>query len=171
MHIVRSIAPIKIAALFLGVMVAVCPVMAGAQGHLTPQQHQRFMSYVNSDDSQKLLADPIVKAQLAHLMGPQLRHLLNNLNVHGPIGLEDGMLILSGNAPNMGMMENGFLGVKLYNGEAVACLFTHGRVEVFTKQPKFDYLAQAVRQWAVWILASAQLRGRQPSNIVMHTAR
>ena len=147
------------------------PTLLAAQGQLTPQQKQHLTSYVNSEDSSKLLADPAVKVQLAHLMGPQLHHLITNLDVHGPIGVQDGMLILTGNAPHMGMAENGFLGVKLYNGEVVACLFTHGRVEVFTKQPKFDYLAQAVHEWAVWILASAQLRGRQPANIVMHTAR
>lgn len=156
-------------AILLGILLVVCPVLISAQGQLTPQQHQRLMSYVNSGDSQKLFADPIVKAQLVHLMGPQLRHLHTNLDVHGPIGVQDGMLILTGNAPHMGMEENGFLGVKLYNGEVVACIYTHDRVEVFTKQPKFDYLSQAVHQWAVWILASARLQGRQPANIVMHT--
>ncbi len=164
------IATLQFPAILVGLLLAALPISLQAQGRLTPQQHQRLMSYVNSDDGQKLLADPIVKAQLAHLMGPQVSHLLKDLDVHGPIGVQDGMLILTGNAPNMGMEENGFIGVKLYNGEVVACIFTHGHVEVFTKQPKFDYLSQAVHQWAVWILASAQLQGRQPANVVMHTA-
>lgn len=147
-------------------------VPLSAQSKLPPQVHQRLMSYINTYDSTKLLADPLVKPQLARLMGPQVQHLKTNLNVAGSIGVSDGMLTLSGNAPHRGMEENGFLGVSLYNGDVVAVLLTNGTFEIYGKQAtKYEYLPYPVRQWVEATWARLQLGIKDPPNVVMHPAR
>lgn len=145
-----------------------CSLPLIAQGKLSAIDHQRLISYVNNYDSQKLLADPLVKPQLERLLGPQLSHLKENLNVAGPIGVNDNVLTLSGNAPHMGMEENGFLGVNLYNGEVYVCLLTGGRFQLYSKQTKYEYLPSAVREWIVYMGASLRLNGNMPPNVILH---
>lgn len=147
------------------------PSMLTAQNKFPTQDHQRLMSYVNTYDSQKLLADPVVKPQLARILGPQLAHLESNVGVHGPLGVDGGGLTLSGNAEHMGGEEEGLVFVDLNSGDVYACLLTNGRFEVYGKQPKFDYLPDAVRHWIVLTWAWVNLKGGQPSNVVMHTVR
>ena len=147
------------------------PSMLPAQNKLAVNDHQRLMSYVNTYDSQKLLTDPVVKPQLAHIMGPQLTHLESNLDVHGPLGVDGGGLTLRGNAEHRGGEEEGFVFVDLNSGEVYACLLTNGRFEVYGKQLKFDYLPDGVRHWIFLTWASVNLKGTQPPNVVMHPVR
>jgi hypothetical protein len=121
------------------------------------------MSYVNTYDSQKLLDDPMVKPQLARILGPQLTHLESNVGVHGPLGVDGGGLTLSGNAEHLGGEEEGLVFVDLSSGGVYACLLTNGRFEVYGKQPKFDYLPDAVRHWIVLTWAWVNLKGGLPS--------
>lgn len=149
----------------------VAPSMLLAQNKLAATDYQRLMSYVNTYDSQKLLTDPVVKPQLAHILGPQLAHLEKNLDVHGPLGVAGGALTLTGNAAHMGLEENGLLLVDLNSGEVYTCLLTNKRFEVYGKQPRFDYLPQGVRDWIVLTWATVYLNGKQPPNVVMHPVR
>jgi hypothetical protein len=128
------------------------------------------MSYVNTYDGNKLLADPVVKPQLEHLLGPNLSHLIRNLDVRGPIGVSGGMLTISGNAPHAGLFENGFVGVSLYNGEVCAGILSRSRIDVYGKQPGYSQLPDAIRQWAVWIWAMLRLNGHAPPNLLIHPA-
>jgi len=146
-----------------------CPQLLG-QSKLSPADRQRLMSYVNTYNAGKLLADPVVKPQLARLVGSQLRHLETNLNVRGPIGVSGGMLTISGNAPHQGLFENGFLSVSLYNGEVYAGILSRGRIDVYGRQPGYSQLPDAVRQWAVWIWALLRLNGHAPPNVLIHPA-
>jgi hypothetical protein len=146
---------------------AICPLLS-AQSKLPAADRERLMRYVNTYDSDKLLADPIVKPRLAELLGSELAHLKKNLDVRGPIGVVGGMLTLSGNAPHQGLLENGFVGVSLYNGAVYACILSRGRIDVYGREQKYQYLPDAVRDWIVWAWATPQLNGRAPSNVVLH---
>jgi hypothetical protein len=147
------------------------PSMLPAQNKLSAQDYQRLMSYVNTYDSQKLLSDPVVKPQLARILGPQLTHLESNVGVHSPLGVDGGGLTPRGNAEHRGGEEEALVFVDLNNGEVYACLLTHGRFEVYGKQPKFDYLPDGVRHWVVLTGAWVNLKGTQPPNVVMHPVR
>ena len=163
-------AMIRPCTLYLFLSLLVC-MPSPSQTKLSAQDHQRLMSYINTYNSMKLLADPLVQPQLAHLMGAQISHLKRNLNVAGPIGVSSEMLTFSGNAPHQGMEENGFLGVSLYNGEVYACLLTKGKFEVYGKEKQYNFLPDAVRQWIEATWARLQLGIKDPPNVVLHPAR
>lgn len=139
-----------------------------AQSKLPAKDHQRLLSYINTYGSTKLLQDPIVRPQLVRLMGAQLQHLEINLNVAGSVGVDSDVLTVSGNAPHQGLEENGFLGVNLYNGDAYACLLTKGKIEVYSKEAKYDYLPYPVRMWIGSTWAMVHFNGNPPPNVVLH---
>jgi len=72
------------------------------------------------------------------------------------------------NAPHQGLLENGFVGVSLYNGAVYACILSRGRIEAYGEERKYQYLPDAVRNWIVWACATPQLNGRAPTNVVLH---
>jgi hypothetical protein len=144
---------------------------AFAEGKLTPNDKQRLLAYINTYDSEKLISDSIVSPQIVHLLGQELNHLKNNINVHGPIGVNSGILFVSGNAPHKGGSEHGFVGINLYDGVVYAALLTAGKIKVYGKGNEYSQLPDGVKHWILMTWAYIKLDGKAPSNLEMLTNR
>ena len=60
---------------------------------------QWLREYAGNYDADALLRHSKVRPELQSLLGPELRHLQDNLNVKGPVDVVGGHLSISGNAP------------------------------------------------------------------------
>ena len=151
----------------LAVLVACAPAIP-AQTRLPEAEQHRLLAYVNTYDAGQLLADSLVAPQLGRRVGRAADRLRRNLDVIGPIGVDAGMLTLSGSAPHAGGEEAGFVGVNLYDGSVYVGLLTGGRFEIYGPQPTYDRLPDAVRHWIMYTWAAARLDGAAPPNVIVH---
>lgn len=136
-----------------------------AEGKLPLQDKQRLSIFINTYDSEKFIADPAVKPQIERLLGQELNHLKNNINVHGPIGVISGILFVSGNAPHQGGKEHGFVGIDLYNGVVYAVLLTDGKIKVYGNEKEYSRLPDGVRHWILMTWAYTNLHGKAPPDL------
>lgn len=100
---------------------------------LTPGQ-QLLRTYAGSDDTDAFLNEPKVRDGLKALLGDELSHLLDNLNVKGSVDLIGGQLSLDGNAPHMGTEEEAVLCVSTYNLEVSAAILSGGIITAYSRQ-------------------------------------
>jgi hypothetical protein len=123
--------------------------------------------YAGNPDSDALLREPAVRAQLQKLLGAQLAHLERNLNVRGEIDLVGGALSLSGNAPHKGTEEEAVVCVNPFGPKVQAAIFSKGRVTIFADQPTYEYLMLCVKDWVTQVNSKHVDRMRQPKNVQM----
>jgi|GEM_PF-2622101 len=168
--------PLKIAAAALVVAAGTAPAQAQTaaqqQAQARSAQAKALLAKYTVDpgrhDSDALMKEPAVRADLLRVVGSQLPKLMHNLNVRGPIDHYGGSLMVSGNAPHKGGEEGGVVCVNPYAPSLVeAAIYSNGRITVFATADKYEYLTLCVKDWIT--LANSVYRDRftQPKNVQM----
>jgi hypothetical protein len=157
------------------------PAVTPAQ---TPQQQQaqgreaqakaliaKYTSSAGWEDSDALLKDPAVRAELQKVVGPQLPKLMQNISVHGPTAF-DGSFKISGNAPHKGTEEEGVVCVNPHAPSLVeAAIFSRGKISVFAAADKYEYLSVCVKDWITQVNSGHRDRTTQPKNVSVQQAK
>lgn len=162
---------------------------ATAQPKMTPEQQQRieqakargaqakallakYTATPGRDDSDALLKEPAVQAELKRLVGNQLPKLLQNINVRGAIAYDGGSLVIVGNAPHKGGEEEGVVCVNPYApGLVEAGIFSRGKIAVFGTAAKYEYLSLCVKDWITQVNSGHRDRTTQPKNVAFVPAK
>lgn len=173
----------------LGIVLFASLELAHAQQKPTPEQQQRieqarareaqakallakYTASPGRDDSDAMLKEPAVQAELKRLVGGQLPKLLQNINVRGSIAYDGGSLVIAGNAPHKGGEEEGVVCVNPYSpGLVEAAIFSRGRITVFASAEKYEYLTLCVKDWITQVNSGHRDRMAQPKNVSYAPAR
>lgn len=123
------------------------------------------LKYAGSYESDQFLKEPVVRAELQRLLGPELRHLQQNLNVAGAIDLVGGVLSFSGNAPHKGTEEEAVVCVVPPGQMVEAAIFSRGAVTVFTKAAQYDHTTLCIKDWITLANSRHADRMKQPRNV------
>ena len=172
-----------LAAAALSVALFASPEIAQAQQKLTPEQQRKmeqakareaqakallakYTATPGREDSDGLLKEPAVQAELKRLVGNQLPKLMQNVNVRGAIAYDGGSLVIAGNAPHKGGEEEGVICVNPYSpGLVEAGLFSKGRITVFGSAQRYEYLTLCVKDWITQVNSGHRDRTTQPKNV------
>lgn len=106
-----------------------------------------LIKYVGTHKHEEIMNDPYVRGKLDAMMGSQVAHLKENMNVAGPVDLTSGCLAMGGNAPHEGGSEESQLYVCLYNGDIHAAILSDGKIKVFSDASQYTYMPFGLRQW------------------------
>ena len=126
----------------------------------------KYTAAPGRDDSEGLLKEPAVRAELQRVVGNQLPKLMQNTNVRGAIAYDGGSLVISGNAPHKGGEEEGVICVNPYSpGLVEAAIFSRGKITVFATAEKYEYLSLCVKDWITQVNSGHRDRTTQPKNV------
>jgi hypothetical protein len=126
----------------------------------------KYTAAPGRDDSEGLLKEPAVNAELKRVVGNQLPKLMQNTNVRGAIAYDGGSLVVSGNAPHKGGEEEGVICVNPYSpGLVEAAIFSRGKITVFAAAEKYEYLSLCVKDWITQVNSGHRDRTTQPKNV------
>jgi len=126
----------------------------------------KYTAAPGRDDSEGLLKEPAVRAELQRVVGNQLPKLMQNTNVRGSIAYDGGSLVVSGNAPHKGGEEEGVICVNPYSpGLVEAAIFSRGKITVFAAAEKYEYLSLCVKDWITQVNSGHRDRTTQPKNV------
>jgi len=126
----------------------------------------KYTASPGRDDSDGLLKEPAVSAELKRVVGNQLPKLMQNTNVRGAIAYDGGSLVVSGNAPHKGGEEEGVICVNPYSpGLVEAAIFSRGKITVFAVAEKYEYLSLCVKDWITQVNSGHRDRTTQPKNV------
>lgn len=147
-------------------MAGLCASAIAAQGDEATSRAM-IAKYAGSYDTDAFLKEPAVRAELQKLLGPELKHLMHNLNVKGDVDLINGTLSLSGNAPHQGTEEEAVVCVTvlLSSMNVEAAILSKGAVTVYTRAERYEYTNRCIKDWIT--LANSGHIGRieQPANV------
>jgi hypothetical protein len=145
------------------------PIAASAQAPTRPL----LKKYIGNPDTDALLKEPAVRAQLEAMLGKQLPTLIRNLNVKGDVELVGGALTLNGNAPHRGGEEEAIVCIADQGPVPYveAAIYSKGKVSVFTKSPQYDGVMLCVKDWITQVNSGHRDRMAQPKNVQLSVAR
>jgi hypothetical protein len=123
----------------------------------------RLLRFVASDDTDAFLADSLLGLRLEHVLGAELAHLRQNIDVRGSVAYSSGMVYVTGNAPHHGGEEHGFVGIETYSGRICAAVYSRGRFDVYGAGTNRDGVPVALREWILATWAYVSLDGSIPS--------
>lgn len=132
----------------------------------------KYTATPGRDDSDGLLKEPAVSAELQRVVGGQLAKLKQNINVRGAVAFDGGTLVISGNAPHKGGEEEGVICVSPYSPSLVeAAIFSRGKITVFAAAEKYEYLTLCVKDWITQVNSGHRDRTTQPKNVAVERAK
>ena len=137
-----------------------------AQGSAAPTR-PLMKKYIGNPDTDALLKEPAVRAQLEAMLGKQLPVLFRNLNVKGDVELIGGALALSGNAPHKGGEEEAIVCIADQGPvpHVEAAIFSKGKVTIFTKGPQYENVMICVKDWVTQVNSGHRDRFTKPKNV------
>ena len=115
-------------------------------------------------DTDGLFKEPAVRAELQRVVGDQLPKLMQNINVRGSIAFDGGFTI-TGNANHKGGEEEGVVCISPFGPVVEAGIFSKGRITVFAKAEKYEYLMICVKDWITQVNSGHRDRFNQPKNV------
>lgn len=127
--------------------------------------------YVATWEVDALLEDPVVKPELDSLLGPALGTLKRNLGVTGGVEYIGGALSVRGNASHQGTEEEAIVCIQPY-GQPLrvhAAIFSKGTVTVFTREKRYSFLTECIKDWITLVSSRHANRATQPKNVRMKT--
>jgi hypothetical protein len=127
----------------------------------------RLLRYIASDDTDAFLADSLFVPRLEHLLGAELSHLRQNIDVRGSVAYSSGMVYVTGNAPHHGGEEHGFVGIETYSGRICAAVYSRGRFDVYGAGTDRHGIPVALREWILGTWAYVSLDGSIPSTVTL----
>jgi hypothetical protein len=145
---------------------------AQAQGPATRVQGEALLrEFAGSDDTDALLRHPQVRPQLQRLLGSEMDHLMDNINVRGSVDVISGWLSVSGNAPHMGTEEEGVVCISVYNVAIAAAILSKETVTVYSPGGSYDSLPICIKDWITQARSQHMDRMTQPANVRMAPQR
>ncbi len=149
--------PLKTTAVVLLLLAG--PVLAAEQDAAKRSPHDTdwkkgklgdLAKYVGTYRYEPILDDPRVAAALSELLGDEVSHLIDNLQVRGPVNMYGPGLVLVGQKPHEGDRERATVVVDMYNGRVHALIFSEGTVTVYSMEKSYAFLPHAIRESARW---------------------
>lgn len=144
-------------------------VLISANGAQSDEATQRAMiaKYAGSYDTVSFLKEPTVRAELQKLLGSEMRHLMDNLNVRGGVDLSGETLSVNGNAPHQGTEEEAIICVTVLPLKTIveAAILSKGAVMVFTRAEKYEYASICIKDWITLANSRHTDRFVQPANV------
>lgn len=132
----------------------------------------KYTASPGREDSDGLLKEPSVSAELKRVAGNQLPKLMQNINVRGTIAYDGGSLVINGNAPHKGGEEEGVICVNPYSpGLVEAAILSRGKITVFATAEKYEYLSICVKDWITQANSGHRDRMTQPKNVSVVRAK
>ena len=141
------------------------PPQTAASDSKEAMERTLTQKYVGTYDTDELLKEPKVRAELTQLLGQELRHLHSNLNTHGQVAFSGASLAISGNAAHMGGEEEAVVCIDAYAMLVHAAIFSRGTITVFSRTKDYKHLPQCITDWIT--LANSGNRGpsEKPKNV------
>ncbi|MEP7300069.1 MAG: hypothetical protein ABI699_00955 [Caldimonas sp.] len=148
-------------------MVAALAIASQASAQGGAATRPLLKKYIGNPDTDALLKEPAVRAQLEAMLGKQLPRLIQNLNVRGDVELVGGALALSGNAPHKGGEEEAVVCIADQGPVPFveAAIFSKGKVTIFSKGPQYDNVMICVKDWVTQVNSGHRDRMTQPKNV------
>lgn len=143
------------------------PGLAPAQTPDPNAGKQLLRQYAGSDNWDALYRHPKVLPQLQQLLGTELRHLRDNLDVSGAVDVVGGALTINGNAPHQGTEEEAVVCVSTYNLEVTAAIYSRGIVTAYSRKKTYDDLPRCIKDWVTLVNSEHRDRSYQPKNVRM----
>lgn len=162
--VLPAVLPVVLPIVALAITFLLARVCVAQNPPLTPGQ-QMMKTYAGSDDTETFLNEPKVREELKALLGDELPHLLDNLNVKGSIDLIGGQLSVDGNAPHMGTEEEGVVCVSIYTLEVSAAILSGGTITVYSRPADYTNLPLCVKDWITQGNSGHVDRMTQPKNV------
>lgn len=132
----------------------------GTPGHI-------WYRYVGGHDTDALLNERHVRTSLQQLLGQELAHFLDNLDVRSPVDLVGSVLSVTGNAPRRGGEEEAVLCVSPYDNTVSAALFSAGTITIFSHAATYDAQSLCIKDWITQVNSGHRDRFVQPANVRM----
>ena len=122
---------------------------------------RHLFQYVGTYNFEAIFDDPFVRRAMEELLGDNVSHLLQNMEVRSPIESEGPELALWGNKAHEAHLENGILVINVRDGTIHAGIFSNGQTTIFSRVDKetsdyfepevvYGFLPGALRQWVRW---------------------
>lgn len=111
----------------------------GKLGHLS--------AHIGTYNYDAILGDPAVRSALQDLAGPDVETIVINLDVASSVAFIDGFLILRGNAPHQGGLEEAFVMIKVFDGQVRAALLHDSRMTLFAADTEYEYVPRELRDF------------------------
>jgi hypothetical protein len=127
--------------------------------------------YAGSYATGAFLKEPAVHEELQKLLGAEMSHLMDNLNVKGAVDLSGDTLSVNGNAPHKGTEEEAIVCVTPFNMTVEAAILSKGRVTVFTRAEKYEYASICIKDWITLVNSGHADRFNQPANVLVMKPR
>lgn len=176
----RPILRLAAAALVVAPLVALSATQAQTAAQQQAQAHEaqakallaKYTADPGRRDSDGLMKEPAVRAELQRVVGNQLPRLMKNIDVRGGIDHYGGSLMVSGNAPHKGGEEEGAVCVNPYAPSLVeAAIFSKGKVTVFATAERYESLTLCVKDWITQVNSGHRDRFTQPKNVQVVRAK
>ena len=100
---------------------------------------QRLKNYIGKYPREMFKNEPAIMKRLKVLLRKDYELLELNMNVQGPIQLEEGVLVMEGNAPHAGGVEDAYLAITLSDGKLHCAIRSNdfgGKLKKFSEDPK-----------------------------------
>jgi hypothetical protein len=137
-----------------------------AQGdHAT--QPGMIAKWAGSYNTEGFLNEPAVRAELQKLLGPELDHLMHNLNVRGAVDLSSETLSVNGNAPHQGTEEEAIVCVTVLPLKTIveAGIFSKGAITVYSREKQYEDASICIKDWITLANSRHADRFVQPANV------
>ena len=128
-------------------------------------QHAMIAKWAGNYDTDAFLRLPAVRTELQKLLGPELEHLMHNLNVRGAVDLSGQTLSINGNAPHQGTEEEAIVCVAAGNMAVEAAILSKETVTVYTRAEKYEYASICIKDWITLANSRHADRFEQPANV------
>ncbi len=149
------------AAVFLTGLVACAGTAQGDEA----SQRAMINKWAGNYDTDAFLRLPAVRSELQKLLGPELEHLMHNLNVRGAVDLNGQTLSVNGNAPHQGTEEEAIVCVTSGSMAVEAAILSQDAVTVFTRAEKYEYAGLCIKDWITLANSRHTDRFVQPANV------
>jgi hypothetical protein len=171
-----ALAPFVAAALLSMNGASLAQTAAQQQAQARQAQAKALLGKYTADpgwhDSDGLMKEPAVRAELQRVVSNQLPRLMQNINVRSSIDHYGGSLMINGNAPHKGGEEEGVVCVNPYAPSLVeAAIFSQGKITVFATAEKYEYLTLCVKDWITQVNSGHRDRFTQPKNVQVVRAK
>jgi hypothetical protein len=155
-------------------VIAAATVFANSTVAQGDQVTQRSMiaKYAGSYDTVSFLKEPTVHAELQKLLGTELDHLMQNLDVRGAVDLSGETLSVNGNAPHQGTEEEAIVCVTVLPLKTIveAGILSKGAVTVYTREETYENASICIKDWITLVNSGHADRFVQPANVRVVTS-
>jgi hypothetical protein len=144
-------------------------VFANASAAQSDEAATRAMisKWAGNDDTDAFLRVPAVHSELQKLLGPELDHLMHNLNVRGSVDLNGQTLSVNGNAPHQGTEEEAIVCVTVLPLKTLveAAIFSKGVITIYSHEKQYEYASICIKDWITLANSRHTDRFTQPANV------